>query len=197
MKKVFAIVLSVLMVLSLFAGCGAAPNVNLGGNTGGEGSGNTVIKVGTSGPLTGDYAVYGVAVANGLELAFEEINAKGGLQFAVKAEDDEADPEKAVNAYNSLMDWGMQIMMGTVTSAPCIAVEAEASNDNMFLITPSGTAVDCIQYDNAFRLCFSDPNQGAASAKYIGENALAEKVAVIYKNDDAYSKGIYQKFMSM
>ena len=139
MKKVFAIVLSVLMVLSLFAGCGAAPNVNLGGNTGGEGSGNTVIKVGTSGPLTGDYAVYGVAVANGLELAFEEINAKGGLQFAVKAEDDEADPEKAVNAYNSLMDWGMQIMAGPVTSGAAGATAQKCAEENVFMLTPSAS----------------------------------------------------------
>ncbi len=96
MKKVFALVLTALMVVSVFAGCKPS-----------EGSGSAVIKVGTSGPLTGDYAVYGVAVANGLELAFEEINAMGGLQFEVQAQDDEADGEKAVNAYNKLMDWGM------------------------------------------------------------------------------------------
>ena len=73
----------------------------------------------------------------------------------------------------------MQVLMGTVTSGPCVAVEAYAEADNMFLLTPSGSAVECIEGDNAFRICFSDPNQGSASAQYIGENNLAKKVAVI------------------
>ena len=89
----------------------------------------------------------------------------------------------------------MQLLLGSVTSAPCIAVEAEAVNDNMFLLTPSGSAVDCITAgDNAFRVCFSDPAQGTASAQYIGENGLAEKVAVIYDSSDVYSSGIYATF---
>ena len=111
-----------------------------------------------------------------------------------KFEDDVHDAEKSVNAYNSLKDWGMQILMGTVTSTPCQAVVEETHNDNMFQLTPSGSAVESIKYDNAFRVCFSDPNQGIASAKYIGENGLAEKVAVIYNSSDVYSTGIYEKF---
>ena len=195
MKKVFAIVLSVLMVLSLFAGCGSAPDVNLGGNTGGEGSGNTVIKVGTSGPLTGDYAVYGVAVANGLELAFEEINAKGGLQFEVKAEDDEADPEKAVNAYNSLMDWGMQIMAGPVTSGAAGATAQKCAEENVFMLTPSASDAAVIAAgDNVFQICFTDPNQGMGSARYIKNNNMATKVGVIYDSSSPYSAGIYATF---
>ena len=84
--------------------------------------------------------------------------------------------------------------MGTVTSTPCTAVVEKTHEDNMFQLTPSGSAVDSIKYDNAFRVCFSDPNQGAASAKYIGENKLATKVAVIYNSSDVYSSGIYEKF---
>lgn len=154
-------------------------------------------KIGGIGPTTGSYAVYGSAVMNAGQLAVDEINAAGGIngyQIEYKFEDDETDAEKSVNAYNSLKDWGMQMLMGAVTSGCSIAVSAETNNDNMFQLTPSGSAVECVQYDNAFRVCFSDPNQGAASAQYIGTNGLAKKVAVIYDSSDVYSSGIYQKF---
>ena len=155
-------------------------------------------KIGAIGPMTGAAAVYGNAVMNAAQIAVDEINEAGGVngvQLEFNPQDDEHDAEKSVNAYNALKDWGMQMLLGSVTSTPCIAVEAEAVNDNMFLLTPSGSAVDCITAgDNAFRVCFSDPDQGAASAKYIGENGLAEKVAVIYDSSDVYSSGIYEKF---
>ena len=135
-------------------------------------------KVGGIGPMTGGAAVYGQAVKNATELAVNEINALGGVQFEFQFEDDEHDAEKSVNAYNTLKDWGMQMLLGTVTSAPCIAVAAETANDNMFQLTPSGSAVECVANPNAFRVCFSDPNQGAASAQYIGENKLATKIGL-------------------
>ena len=155
----------------------------------------TPIKVGGIGPITGAAATYGNAVKNAEELAVKEINAANGSDvFDWKFEDDEHDAEKSVNAYNSLKDWGMQMLMGTVTSTPCTAVVEKTHEDNMFQLTPSGSAVESIKYDNAFRVCFSDPGQGTASAKYIGENKLASKVAVIYNSSDVYSSGIYQKF---
>lgn len=185
MKKVFALVLTVLMVVSVFAGCKPS-----------EGSGSTVIKVGTSGPLTGDYAVYGVAVANGLELAFEEINAMGGLQFEVQAQDDEADGEKAVNAYNKLMDWGMQIMAGPTTSGSALAAAAECVNDKVFMLSPSASDAAVIATgDNIFQICFTDPNQGIGSADYIKTHNLATKIGVIYDSSNPYSAGIYAKFI--
>ena len=157
-------------------------------------------KIGAIGPMTGAAAVYGNAVMNAAQIAVDEINEAGGVngvQLEFNPQDDEHDAEKSVNAYNALKDWGMQMLLGSVTSTPCIAVEAEAVNDNMFLLTPSGSAVDCITAgDNAFRVCFSDPDQGAASAKYIGENGLAEKVAVIYDSSDVYSSGIYATFQA-
>lgn len=156
-----------------------------------------VFKIGSIGPMTGGAAVYGNAVMSGIEIAVEEINAAGGIngyQIEFQPQDDEHDAEKAVNAYNTLKDWGMQLLLGTVTSAPCIAVEAEAMNDNMFLLTPSGTALECITGDNAFRVCFADPTQGVESAKYIAANKLATKVAVIYDGSDPYSVGIYGTF---
>lgn len=156
-------------------------------------------KIGGIGPMTGAAATYGAAVENGIQLAVDEINAEGGIngtKIEFKMEDDEHDAEKSVNAYNTLKDWGMQMLVGTVTSAPCIAVEAEATNDNMFLLTPSATAIDSIAGENAFRVCFSDPAQGTKSAQYIGENKIATKVAVIYDGSDPYSSGIYESFQA-
>ena len=88
------------------------------------------------------------------------------------------------------------MLMGTVTSTPCVSVAAKTAEDNMFQLTPSGSSVECVQNDNAFRVCFSDPDQGKKSAQYIGEHKLATKVAVIYDSSDTYSTGIYESFKS-
>ena len=154
-------------------------------------------KIGGLGPISGGAAVYGQCVMNATQIAVDEINEAGGIngyQVEFSFQDDEHDAEKSVNGYNTLKDWGMQMLLGTVTSTPCIAVGAEAANDNMFLLTPSGSATDCVANPNAFRVCFSDPNQGTMSARYIGENGLAEKVAIIYNSQDVYSAGITQTF---
>ena len=158
-------------------------------------------KIGGIGPTTGGAAVYGQAVKNAMELAINEINEAGGINgYQIEAEnffqDDEHDVEKSGNAYNALKDWGMQILLGTVTSKPCQAVADLTAADNMFQITPSGSAVECIVNDNAFRVCFSDPSQGNLSAQYIGEHELAEKVAIIYNSQDVYSTGIRNTFIT-
>lgn len=192
MKKVLSAVVVAAMSMSLLAGCGGS-----GSDSKSEG-GSDVFKIGGIGPTTGDAAIYGTAVKNGIQLAVDEINEAGGIngkQIEYKFEDDQSDSEKSLNAYNTLKDWGMQMLVGTVTSTPCTAVVEETHNDNMFQLTPSATAVDSIQYDNAFRMCFSDPNQGVASADYIADNNIATKVAVIYNSSDTYSSGIYQKFV--
>lgn len=189
MKKVLAVALAVAMVMT--AGCG-------GNGKEEKKADSDKIRIGAIGPTTGGAAIYGEAVKNGAELAIKEINEAGGIngvQVEFNFQDDEGDSEKAVNAYNTLKDWGMQALLGTVTSGPCVAVGEVAQGDNMFLLTPSGTAVECVQYDNAFRVCFSDPMQGIESAKYIGENGLATKVAVIYDSSDVYSSGIYEAFV--
>ena len=201
LKKVAAAALAAAMAVP-FTGC--AKTGTSSGESGSTAStdGNAaggVIRIGGIGPVTGGAAVYGQAVKNAAELATKEINAAGGIngmQIEFKFEDDVHDAEKSVNAYNALKDWGMEILMGTVTSTPCQAVVEESHNDNMFQLTPSGSAVESIKYDNAFRVCFSDPNQGVASAQYIGENGLASKVAVIYNSSDVYSTGIYEKFVA-
>ena len=156
-------------------------------------------KIGVIGPLTGPAAAYGIAVQNGVDLAVKEINEAGGVNGAMlemNSQDDEHDPEKSVNAYNTLKDWNMQMLVGAVTSKPCIAVAAESSNDNLFQITPPGSAVECAAPENVFRVCFADPAQGTASAKYIGENKLATKIAIIYDSSTEYSSGIREAFVA-
>ncbi len=193
MKKAMSLVLAAAMAFS-FAACGGASSTSGAASTASGTASGAAIKIGGIGPLTGGAAIYGNAVKNGAELAVEEINAQGGLQFELNFQDDENDPEKSLNAYNNLKDWGMQALLGTVTTQPCLTVAPETAADNMFLLTPSASAVDVIKEDNAFQVCFTDPNQGVASADYIAENGLATKIAIIYDSSDAYSSGVHDKF---
>ena len=153
------------------------------------------VKVGVIGPMTGPAAIYGTAVANGAKIAADEINALGGIQIALDVQDDEHDPEKAINAYNAVLDGGAQMIVGTVTSKPCEAVSTVAYEERVFMLTPSASSTAVIEgKDNVYQICFTDPAQGAASAQYIADKGLATKVAVIYNNGDVYSTGIYQTF---
>ena len=207
-KRVLSLSLALAMAASLTA-CGssssttettaaaAADATTAAAGASSEASSDKVFKIGGIGPVTGAAAVYGLAVKNGAQIAVDEINADGGIngyQIEFNFQDDDHDAEKSVNAYNTLKDWGVQVLMGTVTSAPCVAVADKTNADNMFQITPSGSSVECAQNPNVFRVCFSDPDQGAASATYIAENKLAEKISVIYDSSDVYSSGIYEKF---
>ena len=181
MKKFFALVLTLAMVAAMFAGTASAEA--------------GTIKIGMSGPLTGGAAVYGIAVANAAQIAVDEVNALGGLQFELNCQDDEHDAEKAVSAYNTLKDWGMQMMCGTVTTKPCLAVGPEAAEDRIFMVTPSASATD-VAYtgDNVFQICFIDPAQGKISAEVIAEKGLGSKIGVIYDSSDVYSTGILESF---
>ena len=185
MKKMLSIIMALVMVVALFAGCASDEKAD-GGNT---------LKIGFIGPLTGGAAVYGNAAKRGAEIAVKEINAKGGIQLAFNAQDDENDAEKSVNAYNNLMDWGMQVLVGTVTTTPCVAVSAETYADRVFALTPSASSTEVTSgKDNVYQICFTDPNQGKASAQYISEHMADAKIAVIYDNSSVYSSGIYQTF---
>ena len=198
-KKIIALVLAAVMAVLSLAACGSASDKD---------SGKEAIKIGGIGPLTGGAAIYGSAAKNGAQIAVDEVNALGGLQFDLRYEDDVHDPEKSGTAYNTLKDWGMQISLGSVTSKPAVATSAEAANDHIFYLTPSASSTDVIggvanpltgtveieRKDCVFQMCFVDPNQGSASTKYISEKQLGTKVAVIYKNDDVYSTGIYNSF---
>ena len=187
MKKIISLVLVLVMVATLFAGCG---------KDGGKDDADGKVKLGLIGPLTGGAAVYGTAVKNGAQLAVDEINAKNGdIQFVLNAQDDENDAEKSSNAYNNLVDWGMDILVGTVTTTPCITVSSLAYEDRIFTLTPSASSTQVTEgKDNVYQICFNDPNQGTASARYIAENFPEAKVAIIYDNGSAYSSGIYQTF---
>ena len=188
------------MAMSLVA-CGSGDTAS----TGDTGSSSTPFVIGASGPLTGDNAVYGTAVKNGAEIAVEEINAKGGVQLKFMIEDDQADGEQAVTAFNTLMDNGMQISLGTVTSTPGQAVSPLYADESMFVLTPSGSSMGVIYrdaenesdpYGNVFQMCFNDPGQGTAAADYIEQHSeLGTKVGIIYQNDTNYSNGLYTKFM--
>ena len=163
---------------------------------GGSGALTGTLKVGMIGPLTGAAALYGNAVTNGTKIAVDEINEiSSDFKMEYQPEDDEHDAEKSVNAYNKLKDWNVQAIVGCVTTTPCVAVAAEANNDRVFMLTPSASATSVTeQGDDIFQLCFSDPNQGSASAQYIKDNNLGSKIAIIYNNSDVYSTGIYQTF---
>jgi branched-chain amino acid transport system substrate-binding protein len=184
MKRVLSLLAVMSMAVASLAACGNSAK-------------DDKFYIGGIGPVTGGAAVYGQSVKNGAELAVKEINDAGGVngvKFEFKFEDDEADGEKAVNAYNTLKDGGMKLLMGTVTSGACASVIEKTNADNMFQLTPSASSTDVLKYGNVYQVCFTDPNQGIASAQYIGSKGLATKVAVIYDSSDIYSSGIYEKF---
>ena len=200
MKKYLALAMAFVLVAAVFAGCGnssagtattapAAP----AGDAAPAGTGT--VKIGMSGPLTGGASAYGLAVKAGMEVAVEEINAKGGLQIEFNAQDDEADGEKAVSAYNVLKDWGMQVMAGQVTTGSALAVAPESTADNMFNLTPSASAESlALTGDNIFQMCFTDPNQGASAAELVSTKFAGSKVGIIYDSSDDYSSGLYKGF---
>ena len=178
-RKLFAAVLALCLALSIVPA-----------------SAEGAIKIGVIGPMTGGAAVYGTAVANGAQIAVDEINALGGLQLVLDVQDDEHDPEKAINAYNAGKDNGVQMILGTVTTAPCLAVSVKANEDRMFMLTPSASAADVTANKNqTFQVCFTDPGQGKSAADMIAAKNLGTKVGIIYNNSDVYSTGIYQAFV--
>ena len=192
MKKFISVMLVAAMAVTALTGCGSNSSSSSKKDA-------DKYYIGGIGPTTGATAIYGTAVKNGAQIAVDEINAAGGIngkQIEYRFEDDQNDAEKAVNAYNTLKDWGMQMLVGTTTTAPCIAVAGKTAPDNVFQITPSASSPDVLSSGNGnvFQVCFTDPNQGIASAQYIAENKLATKIGIIYDSSDVYSSGIEEKF---
>ena len=196
MKKLFALLMAAFMVVAMFAAC--APTED-GGNAGATGEGgvkNTEFVIGFSGPLTGGAAVYGLAVQNAAQMAVDEINEAGGLngsKFKLIATDDQHDATKVATNYANLMNQGMQVSLGTVTTAPGLEYKTLAKEDNVFFLTPSASGDDIPEFDNGFQMCFADGNQGAVAADYVN-NAGLTKIGVFYRSDDSYSDGIYKQF---
>ena len=192
--KILCMVMALTLALGSLASCGGA-NKNYAEN-------NTKIKIGVSGPLTGDAAVYGTAVRNSAKLAIEEINALEaaggagtlGVQFEFEMLDDKHDANNIKTNYASLYEGGMQISLGTVTTKPGLEFKTPSYEDKVFVLTPSASGDAIPEYDNAFQMCFADSNQGTASANYFNDNYAGKKVGVFFKSDDEYSVGIYNKF---
>lgn len=184
-KKAFAALLAIAMVFSL-AACGGN---NYTAN-------NTEYVIGFSGPLTGPAAVYGTAVQNSAQMAVDEINAAGGLngvKFKLLATDDTHDATKVAANYASMLEGGMQVSLGTVTTAPGLEFTNLSAEDNVFFITPSASGDDIPKKDNGFQMCFADGNQGKVAADYVNSTGL-KKIGIFYKSDDAYSNGIFKQF---
>lgn len=188
-KRILALTMTAALSAAVFAGCGNGSGANDG----------KTLKIGGMGPLTGSNASYGTSVKNGAQIAVDEINAAGGIngiKLEWMFEDDQSKSEVAVNAYNTLMDKGMQVLLGAVTSAPCIAVTEKSKQDGILQVTPSGSQIECAQYDNCFRICFTDPMQGKAMADYIAEKLGSyKKIGIIYDKSSDYSTGITNAFV--
>ena len=199
MKKTLSMLLAGAMLATALTGCGGSASSSSDSQNSGSDStaSGTAFKIGGTGPLTGANAIYGNACKNGAQIAVDEINAEGGdIQFELNYQDDEGDAEKAVNAYNTLKDWGMQLSLGSVTSKPCEATAAETYSDRIFALTPSASSTGTTEgKDNMFQMCFIDPAQGTLAADKIAEKKLGTKIAIIWKNDDVYSTGIHDKFV--
>lgn len=204
-KKLASLGLAAAMVVSL-VGCGTKDDGTTPGSDGNESGGTTnesgaaTFKIGAIGPLTGEAASYGISVKNGAEIAIKEINDAGGVTVGDKKyilemnfADDQASPDIAVSAFNTVMDWGAQAILGSVTSGSCLAITKDTFEAGILQITPSGSAQGCTEYENAFRLCFTDPLQGVTMANLAKELGY-EKIAIIYNNSDEYSTGIMNAF---
>ncbi len=187
MKKFLAILLSVLMIAAMFAGCGKK----------GYTSNNTEYVIGLSGPLTGSASIYGTAVKNAAQMAVDEINAAGGLNgvmFKLVAMDDANDATKISTNYSSLLEGGMQLSLGTVTTKPALEFKNLSAEDNVFFLTPSASGDDVPTNPNGYQMCFADGNQGKVAAEFVNANFAGQTIGVFYKSDDPYSKGIYDQF---
>ena len=187
--KTIALALTFALCLGLLAGCGGAQNSYT--------ANNTEFVIGVSGPLTGGAAMYGKAVANAAQMAVDEINAAGGLngiQFKLIATDDMHDATKVSTNYSSMLESGMQLSLGTVTTGPGLEFKNLSADDNVFFLTPSATGDDIPANPNGYQMCFADGNQGKAAAEFVNDNFSGQTIGVFYKSDEAYSKGIFDQF---
>lgn len=199
MKKTIAMLLSCAMVFGLLAGCGGDKNNTA---SGGE------IVIGLLANTTGDAAVYGISVRNGAMLYIDELNAKGGINgktVKVIEYDDKGDPTESINAYSRLVSDGVTAIIGSVLTAPTMAVADETYEANMPQITASATAAGVTRLDpgnseeirpNVFRSCFIDPFQGEKMAEYAATKLGAKTAAVIFETGSDYSEGLANSFIA-
>ena len=164
---------------------------------------DATITLGLIGPMTGSLAVYGTHVANGVNLAIEQINEAGGIevggtayQLAVESKDDQGDSTECLNAMNSLISDGIQLVIGSATSGCTSAITSVANSEGVVMITPSGTADSLTtSMDYVFRTCFRDSFQGELAAQYAKDSGYT-KVGIVYCSGDTYSAGLRDAFTS-
>lgn len=187
MKKVFAFIMAAMMVMAMFTGCAATKYT----------ADNTEFVIGVSGPLTGSAAIYGTAVKNAAQMAVDEINAAGGLNgvmFKLVAMDDKHDPTLVSSNYSALLEGGMQLSLGTVTTDPGLEFKNLSVEDNVFFLTPSASGDKIPENPNGYQMCFADGNQGKVAADFVNQNFAGQTIGVFYKSDENYSKGIFDQF---
>ena len=205
LTKLLSLVLCLAMLFSL-AACASKDDTttdtssDTSDTTDTTSDGEKTVRLGLIGPMTGDNANYGTSTRDGAQIAVDEINEAGGVNgytFVLDAQDSQGDPDSAVSAYGKLMDSGMDVSLGCVLSGEAQSVITAAVEDGILIVTPTSSAVACIQGNpNAFRVCFNDAAQGTAAADYIADNNLGTKIAVFYQSDIDYSAGLYETFQT-
>lgn len=195
-RKLALIVAMFLMITAVLSGCASETQAEEA----------AVIKIGTMGPLTGDYSMYGTSIVEGAELAVKEINAAGGINGAtieLVAYDSKGDKTEAVNAYNRMRDQdGVVAVVGGTFSGTTLAIKEIAVSDNMPMLSPTATNGEVtLNAPNVFRACYTDPYQGETAAVFVAEKLGLTKAAVLYNIEDPYSEGLAiafnEKFSSL
>lgn len=152
----------------------------------------TPIKIGVLSPLTGPIAAYGQDQINGVNMAVEEINAAGGLlgrQLTVQVEDDEKKPELAASLTQKLINDGVSVIIGGMSSSSTMAGGPIADRAKVLMISPWSTNPKAAEGDWVFRACFSDEFQGRIEAKYAVETLACKRPAMLLDVGDDGSKG--------
>ena len=183
MKKVF---LMMLLATVFIVGCGKKAN-----------DGN-VIKIGVIAPLTGNYAQYGVAVKEGVELKVDAINNAGGIngkKIELITADSKGDVQEAVNAFKKMVSQDkVNVVIGEVVSATSQAISGLAQQAKVPLISATATSLDVTKgKDFVFRTTFTDPYQGTATAKYAKSKGI-KSIAILTNSSNDYSVGIANAF---
>lgn len=192
MKRV-ALALGLMIALLLPMSCIKKDGSNGANYTSGD------IKVGVYADLTGQTSSFGVSTRDGIALAFEEINAAGGVdgrKLVAVVEDDQGLPNQAATVVTKLITQDkVQAVLGEVASTNSLAAAPIAQQNKIPMITPSSTNPKVTQTgDYIFRVCFIDPFQGSVMAKFAANTLNAKKAAILGDVNSDYSKGLTQFF---
>jgi branched-chain amino acid transport system substrate-binding protein len=156
------------------------------------------IVIATAGPMTGQYAVFGEQMQKGAEQAVKDLNAAGGVlgeQLVLKVGDDACDPKQAVAVANSMVNEGVVFMAGHFCSGSSIPASAVYNEEGILQISPASTNPQLTEqgFDNVFRVCGRDDQQGQVAANYVIDNGIGTKIAVLH-DKTAYGKGLADEF---